>query len=404
MNETSAPATPQSQEQAQSPEEQVYQPTSQARLIWHRFLRHKLGVLGGVTIAFLVLIFLFAEFVSPYNYHKSHYAYPYVPPMLGRIHFDGLRPYVYGLIKKNVYVEYGGVRNRLPGVLRYAENRSRKYPIKFFVHGDKYQLFGFIPTDIHLFGTGEPPNSPGQFFLFGTDSQGYDIFSQTLFGGRVSLSIGPIVILISFLFGTLLGGFSGYLGGVADTLIQRFLEIFMSLPRLALLLAIAGILAHLGNIPAMVRYWSIVGVLALVNWAPLARVIRGQFLALRNSEYTQAAQAIGAGDLRVIFRHIMPNIMSYLVVAATLAVPDIIILESILSFLGYGIQDPLISWGMLLHSFEGSGFNFQMQFHAWLLLPAAFIVVTVLAFNFMGDALRDAVDPYTVAEVKEGAL
>ena len=151
----------------------------------------------------------------------------------------------------------------------------------------------------------------------------------------------------------------------------------------------------------MVRFWTIVGLLSMVSWAPIARVIRGQFLALRESEYTQAARALGAGNLRIIFRHILPNIMSYLVVAATLAVPDIIILESILSFLGYGIQHPLTSWGMLLNSLVGEGFQFEVQYHSWLLIPAAFIVITVLAFNFLGDALRDAVDPYTVAEVKE---
>jgi len=381
--------------------EQFYQPVSQTRLIWRRFVRHKLGLLGAIVVTLLAFIFIFAEFFGPYNYHNSHHQFLYVPPMIGRIHFDGLRPYVYGLSGQPVYVN----GTLWPGVWDWQEERSQKYYIKFFVHGDSYTLLGFIPTDIHFFGTGEPPDSPGQFFPLGTNAQGYDALSQTLYAGRVSLSIGPLVILISFLFGTLLGGFSGYLGGRVDTLIQRCLEVFMSLPRLALLLAIAGIIAHpeFAKVSSMARYWSIVGILSLVNWASLARVIRGQFLALRESEYTQAARALGAGNLRIIFRHIMPNITSYLVVAATLAVPDIIILESVLSYLGFGIQDPLVSWGMLLHVFEGTGFYSNVMFHAWLLLPTAFIIITVLAFNFMGDALRDAVDPYTVAEVKEQA-
>jgi peptide/nickel transport system permease protein len=402
MNDISAPTTPSLQEAIS--QEKTYQPVSQSRLIWRRFLRHRLGLIGGLVLALLAFTFIFSEFFGPYNYHASHQAFPFVPPMLARLHFDGLTPYVWGLDKQPVFVEYGGPQ-RLPGVWSYQEDRTKKYPIRLFVHGDPYTLLGFIHSDIHFFGTGEPEDSPGQFFPLGTDSQGYDILSETLFGGRVSLAIGPLVILISFLFGTLLGGLSGYLSGAVDTFIQRCLEIFMSLPRLALLVAIAGILAHpeFAKISSMARFWSIVAILSLVNWAPLSRVIRGQFLALRESEYTQAARALGAGNLRIIFRHIMPNIMSYLVVAATLAVPDIIILESILSFLGYGIQDPLVSWGMLLHQFQGRGFQLNIQFHAWLLLPAVFIVITVLAFNFMGDALRDAVDPYTVAEVKEGA-
>ncbi|OGF53618.1 MAG: hypothetical protein A2Z21_09160 [Candidatus Fraserbacteria bacterium RBG_16_55_9] len=361
-----------------------------------------MGLTGFFIVAFLVLLFTFAEFIGPYNYMQSHSAYPYVPPMITRVHFDGLQPFVYGLAKKQACVIYGSKCQIQPGVWDYTEDRTKKYSIRLFVRGEPYQLFGFIPTNIHLFGSGEAAGSPGQFFAFGTDGNGHDLLSQILFGGRVTMAIAPMVILISFLLGTSIGGLSGFLSGRADTLIQRAAEIFMSLPRLALLLALAGILTHLGYIPAMVRFWSIVGLLSIVTWAPISRVIRGQFLALRESEYTQAARAVGAGSGRIIFRHIMPNIMSYLVVAATLAVPDMIILESILSFLGYGIQHPLTSWGYLLYNFQGSGFFFQIQFHAWLLIPAIFIVITVLAFNFMGDALRDAVDPYTVSEVKEG--
>ncbi len=377
-------------------------PLSQGRLIWRRFTRHRLGLIGAIIVAGLVLVFLFAEFISPYNFRQSHPPFPYVPPMITRIHFDGLQPYVYGLVQNPVFVDYQGKRYPLPGVYNYTEDTSKRYPIRLLVRGEPYQLFGLIPTDIHLFGTGEPPNSPGQLFLFGTNANGHDLFSMILFGGRVTLAIAPLVILISFLLGTFIGGLSGYLGGRVDTLIQRIAEIFMSLPRLALLLAISGILTKMGYIPPMMRFWSIVGLLSLVTWAPISRVIRGQFLALREAEYTQAARALGASNTRIIFRHIMPNIMSYLIVAATLAIPDIIILESILSFLGYGIQHPLTSWGFLLNSFVGKGFTFEMQFHAWLLIPAAFIVISVLAFNFMGDALRDAADPYTVSEVKEG--
>lgn len=387
----------------EAPEEKTYQPRSLTRLIWHRFTRHKLGVTGGIIVLLLILIFALSEFFSPYDYRQSHYDYPYVPPMITRLHIDwsSLQVYIYGLRKEPVYTQIGGREYRLPGVWRYTEDRSKRYPLQLFTHGDEYKLLSFIPTDIHLFGTGEPPNSPGQFFPFGTDGQGYDLLSNILFAGRVTLGLAPLVILVGYLVGTLMGGVSGYWGGWVDTLIQRVTEIFMSFPRLALLLVLMEILTIMGRVPPMIRFWSIVGLLSLVTWAPLARVIRGQFLALREYEYTQAAQAVGATNFRIIFRHVMPNIMSYLVVAATLAIPDIIILESILSFLGYGIQHPLTSWGMLLHSLVGKGFDFEMQFHPWLLIPAGFIVITVLAFNFLGDALRDAVDPYTVTEVKE---
>ena len=365
------------------------------QLIWQRFTQHKLGVTGAIIIAIIVFVIIFAEFFSPYHHQTTHYQYGYAPPMITKIHFDGFRPFVYGLTKKPAFREIDGRRVPLPGVWDYGEDTSQKYYIKFFTSGDPYKLLGLIPTDIHLFGTGTPASSSGQVFLFGTDNNGRDIFSRVLFAGRVTLALAPLVILISFLVGTLIGGISGYMSGMIDTFLQRFTEIFMSLPRLALLLAMAGILTYMGRVPPMVRFWSIAGLLAIVNWAAIARVVRGQFLALRESEYTQAARAVGSSNMRIITRHIMPNITSYLVVAATLSVPDIIILESILSFLGHGIQHPLISWGSMLQNFASNA-SFELQFHPWLMIPAAFIVLTVLAFNFLGDALRDAVDPYSV--------
>ena len=373
-----------------------HKPVSQRYLIWRRFTRHKLGVLGGVVLVTMLFVFFFAEFFSPYSYIKTHTSLSFIPPMTDRIHFDGFAPYVYGIGKEQVFKEINGNKVRLPGVFNTVENTAKKYYIQWFVPGDDYKLLGLIPSNIHLFGTGEPPNSKGQFFFFGTDNHGRDQLSRILFGGRMTLAIAPLVILVSFFLGTLIGGFSGFLGGRWDTVIQRITEIFMSLPRLALLLALLGLLAYLGYIPPEARFWSIVGLLSLIGWAPLSRVVRGQFLALRESEFTQAARALGASNYRIVFRQILPNIMSYLVVAATLAIPDIVILESILSFLGYGIQHPLTSWGQLLNAFQAEGFNNHIQFHPWLLIPAAFIVLTVLSLNFLGDALRDAYDPFNV--------
>jgi peptide/nickel transport system permease protein len=379
-----------------------HKPVSQRYLIWRRFTRHKLGVLGGIVLLFLLLIFIFAEFISPYSYVQTHSRLSYVPPMIDRVHWEGFAPYVWELRQAPAFVEINGVNQRLPGVYDYQENTEKKLYIRFFTKGDPYKLWGMFPMDIHLFGTGEAPTSRGQFFIFGTNNQGVDLLSQALMAGRTTLALAPLVIFVSFLLGIVVGGFSGYLAGGWDTFLQRIAEIFMSLPRLALLLTVFGMLPGLlGFISPEARFWSIVLLLSAITWAPLARVIRGQFLALRESEFTQAARALGAGDLRIVFRQILPNIMSYVIVAATLSIPDIIILESILSFLGYGIKFPMTSWGELLNIFQGSGFNFQMQFHPWLLIPAVFIVITVLALNFLGDALRDAFDPFNVVSGDE---
>lgn len=380
----------------------THKPVSQRYLIWKRFTRHRLGVIGGIIMIFMVFIFAFAEFVAPYEYLVPHRDTPYVSPMITRIHWDGISPYVYGMKRVQAFVEYNGNRIALPGVFNYEDDLDNKYYIRLFVPGEEYKLMGWFKGNVHLFGLqGTEDLKPSErkfahFFPLGTDQTGRDLFSQILVGGRITLGLAPLVILVSFLVGTFVGGFSGYLGGGWDTFIQRITEIFMSLPRLALILTISGLLATLINVPPMMRFWSIVGLLSLIGWAPLARVVRGQFLALREHEFTQAARALGASNGRIIFRQIMPNIMSYLVVASTLAIPDIIILESILSFLGYGIQNPLMSWGYLLNAFQGQGFLTHMEFHPWLLIPAFFIIVSVLALNFLGDALRDAYDPFNV--------
>ena len=332
---------------------------------------------------------VFGEFLSPYTATSFHadaqdLAYDYVPPMMGWIHFEGLRPFVYGL--KRTY-------NPLTGVKGYAEDASQKYYLSFFVQGEPYKFLGLFPTDLHFFGTGQPSGSPGQLFLFGTDRFGRDLLSRALIGGQISLGIGPLVIVISFAFGVLLGGLSGYYGGWVDTLIQRTVEVAMSLPRLALLLALSAALPP--ELPASSRFWGVALILALVAWAPLARVVRGQFLALREEGFVQAARALGLSDMRIIFRHIVPNTFSYLIVSATLSIPSVILLESVLSYFGFGIQEPLVSWGLLMGDLQ-QNFQYQIQFHPWLIIPGFFIFVSVLSINYVGDALRDAVDPFTI--------
>lgn len=397
-------------------------PVSQWRLIWRRFKHHKIGLIGTVIIVLFYLVFVvLAEFIAPYNYNSEHREFSYVPPMITKIRFwdkDGkfsLKPFVYGLKKCQLFLnpltgeqtcEDNPYYIFQPGKYRWMEDTDYKCTIELFVRGEPYRFWDIWKTDIHLFGVrqeGVPfdpysiDKSPCQLFLFGSDKLGYDIFSMTLVGGKFSLIIGPIVIVIAFLVGILLGGISGYYGGGVDTFIQRVIEIFMALPRLSFLLALSLILAA-NKLYGMATFWGIVAILALVSWAPIARVIRGQFLALRESEFIAAAKAIGSSDLRIILKHILPNTMSYLVVAATLTVPNLIILESTLSFLRYGIRAPLTSWGVLM---QEAWYTSVIQNYPWFLIPGIFIVLSVLAFNFMGDALRDAVDPFTVTGVKE---
>jgi peptide/nickel transport system permease protein len=394
---------------------------SQWRLIWRRFKHHKIGLIGTAIILLFYLVFVvLAEFIAPYNYNNEHRDFGYVPPMLTKIRFwdkDGnfsFKPFVYGLKKCQVYLnpltneqtcEDNPYFLFQPGKYMWQEDTTYKCTIELFVQGEPYRFWDIWRTDIHLFGVrqeGLPfdpysiDKSPCQLFLFGSDKLGYDIFSMTLVGGKISLIIGPIVIVIAFLLGILLGGISGYYGGGIDTFIQRVIEIFMAMPRLALLLALSLILSA-NKLYGMATFWGIVGILSLVSWAPIARVIRGQVLALRESEFIAAAKAVGSEDLRIIFKHILPNIMSYLVVAATLTVPNIIILESTLSFLRLGIRAPLTSWGVLMQVAQETS---VIQNYPWFLIPGVFIVLSVLAFNFMGDALRDAVDPFTVTGVK----
>ncbi len=365
------------------------EPLTQRQLIWRRFKRHRIGAVGGAVIVTLSVLTIFAGSISPYHYATQQKGYAFAPPT--RIHFFGpdgfsFRPFVYGI-----------KRTRDPKTTQriYLEDRSKRYPIRLFVRGDQYRFLGLFSADIHLFGTGEPRDSPGQIFLFGTDKFGRDILSRTLVGGRISLSIGPLAIIISLIFGAIFGGVSGYYGGGIDIFIQRMIEVIMSFPGLPIWLALAAALPR-GWSPTMVFYGLVI-IFSLFGWTGLARVLRGMFLALREEEFALAAKAMGASDLRVILRHLLPNTMSYLIVSATLTIPSMIIGETSISFLGLGIRDPMTSWGLLLSQANSIP---NLRFYPWLLTPGFFIVVAVLAFNFLGDALRDAVDPHAAKGMK----
>lgn len=355
---------------------------SPGQLIWRRFKRHRLGVLGSALILVLTVITVFADFIGPYAGDTFHQQLGFAPPTPIHFFHEGrfVGPFVYGITR---------TFDPESGAATFQEDQSRIYPIRFFARGDSHKLLGLFETEIHLFGTGEPPDAPGQVFLFGADRFGRDLFTRTLMGGRVSLAVGPLSLILILFLGILFGGLSGYYGGWLDLVIQRIIEVLQSYPSLPLLLVLATVLPR--NISEEVRFLGIILILSITGWTGVARVLRGQILALREQEYVLAARAMGAGNGRVIFRHLLPNTMSYLIVASTLAIPGLILTEAALSFLGLGVHEPATSWGLLLSAANNI---FTLAKHWWLLIPGFFIIVSVLAFNFMGDALRDAVDPY----------
>ena len=322
---------------------------------------------------------LFAGFVAPYGPFTRNNDYINAPPTpLRLVAEDGLhlRPFVYAVRGE---VDMESLRRR------YAEDTSRRYPLSLLVRGEPYRLWGLIETDRHLFGV----EAPGVVYLFGTDDLGRDMFARVLHAGRISLSIGLLGVAFSFVLGLLFGGLSGFYGGAVDLVIQRVVEFLISIPQIPLWMALSAALP--ANWPPLRVYFGITLILSIVGWTGLARVVRGKLLELREADFVMAARVAGALDGAIIRRHLLPSFMSYLIVSLTLAVPGMILGETALSFLGLGLRPPVVSWGVLLQKAQNLR---TVALHSWLLIPAGFVVVTVLAFNFLGDGLRDAADPY----------
>ena len=270
----------------------------------------------------------------------------------------------------------------------YREDSSARYELRFFARGDDYEMWGFLDADRHLFGVEQDGES--YIHWFGTDSLGRDMFSRILYGARVSLSIGIVGVGLTLFLGVLLGGFAGYLGGLADSVVQRMTEVLQSIPTLPLWMALSAALPAAWS--PITTYFGVTIILSLFGWTTLARQVRGRFLAMRDEDFVVAARLIGANDTRVVFRHMLPSFTSHIITTATLAVPAMILGETALSFLGIGLRAPVVSWGVLLQQAQ----NYQViVMTPWLLMPGVFIVVTVIAFNLLGDGLRDAADPYS---------
>lgn len=351
---------------------------SQWKLIWWKFRRHKLAIFSLCVIILLYILVLFCEFIAPYEPWRRFEDYKNAPPQIINIYSKGSglqRPFVYGMKQ-----EFNMETFRRT----FVKDTTEKYYLRFFVRGDPYKLWGLFPGNIHLFGSEEGP-----VFLFGTDELGRDLFSRVVYGARISLTIGLVGVFISFLLGIILGGISGYLGGTFDEIIQRTIDFLMSIPSIPLWMALSAAVPR--DWPVTRTYFTITIILSIIGWCGLARVVRGKLLSLREEDFTMAARLAGASEWRIITRHLLPSFTSHLIVSITLSIPGMILGETSLSFLGLGLQPPAISWGVLLQDAQQV---IAVAHYPWRLIPALFVIITVLTFNFLGDGLRDAADPY----------
>ncbi len=384
---------------------------------WQQLNRNGLARLGAITLVTLYVISIGAEFIAPYDPYTSQKDGSLLPPT--PIHFTNdqgemMAPVVYPVTQ--------GQTDLATGDRKLKIDRTKPAPLQLFVAGDEYKLFTIkIPkfpklggtekkgakrsknennevtlfkgfdANLHLFGTSDP-TKPGRINLLGTDEQGRDQFSRLIYGSRISLFIGLIGILISFPLGMLIGGVAGYFGGWLDTILMRAAEVLMTMPSLYLLVALAAILP--AGISSSQRFLLIVIITSFIGWAGLARVVRGQVLSIKEREFIQAAQVMGASPFYIVMRHVLPQTSTYLVIAATLAIPGFIISESVLSLIGLGIQQPDPSWGNMLSLATNTSI---LTFQPWLVWPPALLIAAVvLSFNLLGDGLRDALDPRSI--------
>lgn len=350
-------------------------------LVWRKFRKSQIAIVGGVITILLVFMAIFADFLSPSDPVTPNMQYAYTPPQ--HIYFissDGqvhLRPFTF--TQKQVL----DPKTFLPS---WQTDYTNPHPVQFFVKGYEYRILGLFPSNRHLYGV-----ENGNIFLLGTDRFGRDLWGRICLGGRISISLSVFATFIIIVVGSTVGIVSGYYGGWTDNIIQRFIEFLQSFPALPLWMALAAVIPITWD--QKLIFVTMSSIFALLGWTLLAREIRGKVLSLRESDFVLAAREMGASDARIIFRHLLPNCLSHIIVILTLTIPQIILAESFLSFLGIGIQEPLVSWGTLMREAQSLQ---TLDSNPWLMWPTLFIVLAVLGFNFLGDGLRDAVDPYSL--------
>jgi peptide/nickel transport system permease protein len=361
--------------------EEAFYRAGQWQLMWWKFRRHKLAQIAMVVLSIFYLVALFAGFLSPHQPLHRYKDFAAAPPstirfrdMDGGFHW----PFIYATVK---------TRDPVTARAIYTEDTSQRYPIKLFARGDPYEFLGLFATDIHLFGT--EANDVAPLFVLGADGIGRDVLSRIFFGGRISLSVGLVGVFLSFVLGLLLGGVSGYFGGTIDEIIQRIIEVLTSLPTIPLWMALAAALPQ--DWPQLRVYFYTTIILSIFGWTGLARVVRGRLLSMREEDFVMAARLDGESEWRIITRYMLPGFLSYIIVSLTISIPSMILGETALSFLGIGLRSPTISWGVMLQEAQDIVVVAQLP---WVLWPVVFVVVAVLMFNFLGDGLRDAADPY----------
>lgn len=351
------------------------------QLVWRRLRRNTLGMVGLTGVILLILIAIFADFLSPYNpQQRGASENIFNPPQIIRfVRPDegfSLRPFVHPTISgfDNVTFE-----------VTQEEDLSRICPISFFAQGWEYGFLGMTFTT-HLFQVPEGC----EINILGTDNLGRDIFSRMLKGSQPTLIMAGLVVTFIVVIGSFLGVLSGYVGGRVDMVIQRVAEFALSLPDLPLYLAVAAILPRTAS--PITSFLLVAGILSALRWAQLAREVRSKTLAIKTVDYIQAAESLGASRFRITTVHILPNVITHVIIVTSIMIPTIILVESFLSFLGLGIKPPLVSWGSMLNAAQ----NFQtIGSYPWVLSPVVMILIAVLAFNALGDGLRDAMDPYS---------
>ena len=353
-------------------------------LIWHKFAKDRLAIVAGIVILSLYLIGIFAEFLAPNPAQAARPQYSYAPPQTISFFVEdenGERKFLPHVKGYSVTVDQASLRRS------FVVDDSKVVPIGFFVRGPEYKMWGLFPSDLHLMG---PLKANDPFYLLGADKLGRDLFSRVIYGTRVSMSIGLIGVCISLILGVVMGALSGYYGGWVDLLIQRIIEIISAMPTIPLWLGLAAAIPV--SLAPLKVYFLITLIVSLLGWTSLAREVRGRFFALRGDDFVTAARLDGSNERRIIFRHILPSLTSHILAVVTLALPTMIVAETALSFLGVGLKPPVVSWGVLLQDAQNIR---TISTAPWLLIwPAGAVVIAVLSFNFLGDGLRDAADPY----------